>query len=391
MTFCIFCGQNIRNSVRTKEHILPVWLLKATGDPHRQFQFGFDPNSGEAIVRPASTFHFPACQVCNQKYGKRLETRAAKLFTKIGKTQTLSVGEAYQLLDWLDKVRIGIWLAFYVLRKEKSFLPKFHIDTRLSHKDRVAIISVDPNDTQKRLSFGGFDNVLFEKSQCALYLAINNIKIITASFDYLVAKEAGLPYAKEQFAIAERPGFFASSLKLGTSKVSQKWGALGKLSTAIIAQPIIDTRFIDPRIAANVYFNSRILQNARKTVHVNKRADFQRLLQLQIITKEHGRFQYQQNLKSKIKLQKSRFHSDAAFLHQLYIIMLDRVLRMYPYKFCRPDGTETISLDAFSAYCNASFQIMSRLERMGMPSPQIDLAAEEVWRLSRLIEERDAP
>jgi hypothetical protein len=59
MTLCVFCGVEVRKSERSKEHILPMWLLKATGDPHRKIRIEFDPDSGADVIRPASTFHFP--------------------------------------------------------------------------------------------------------------------------------------------------------------------------------------------------------------------------------------------------------------------------------------------------------------------------------------------
>ena len=34
MVACIFCGNDVRKASRSKEHIIPMWLLRATGDPH---------------------------------------------------------------------------------------------------------------------------------------------------------------------------------------------------------------------------------------------------------------------------------------------------------------------------------------------------------------------
>lgn len=42
----------------------------------------------------------------------------------------------------MDKVRVGVWLAYNTLHKE-FFRPKFRIDQRLGTKDRIAIISVE--------------------------------------------------------------------------------------------------------------------------------------------------------------------------------------------------------------------------------------------------------
>ena len=83
---CVFCGTAVGKSARSREHIIPMWLLRASEDPHRKIKIESDPITGEDVVRPASTFHFPACEPCNQKYGKTLEKHAKKaiesLFSK---------------------------------------------------------------------------------------------------------------------------------------------------------------------------------------------------------------------------------------------------------------------------------------------------------------------
>jgi hypothetical protein len=122
-----------------------MWLLRATGDPNRRIRIEIDPVTGEDIIRPASTFHFPACKACNNSYGTKLESHAKKAIEALSAGKSLQVSQCYWLLDWLDKVRIGLWVAFNTLHKE-FFQPKFRIDQRLGKKDRIAIISVDPND-----------------------------------------------------------------------------------------------------------------------------------------------------------------------------------------------------------------------------------------------------
>jgi hypothetical protein len=154
MASCIFCGATIRKAVRSKEHVIPMWLLEATGDPHRKIRIEFDPDTGADIIRPASTFHFPACVTCNKSYGTDLEAKAQRAVRELSRRQTLTVSQCYGLLDWLDKVRVGLWLGYHQLHKD-FFTPKFRIDGRIAKKDRIAIISVDPNDSYKGFGVGG--------------------------------------------------------------------------------------------------------------------------------------------------------------------------------------------------------------------------------------------
>ena len=86
-----------------------------------------------------------------------------------------------------------------MLQKEKDFTPRFSIDTRLGRKERVAVIAVDPDDNTLQLNFGGTDNNLFRLSQCAIYLRINSIRIISISADFLLTRETGLPHAQDRY------------------------------------------------------------------------------------------------------------------------------------------------------------------------------------------------
>ncbi|RZK38276.1 MAG: hypothetical protein EOO61_08105, partial [Hymenobacter sp.] len=74
---CVFCG-NLPEE-KTKEHIIPKWLLELTGDPNRKGVIGGLLSgvglNGQPSERPLSTFHFPACRACNEEFGK-LEGRA---------------------------------------------------------------------------------------------------------------------------------------------------------------------------------------------------------------------------------------------------------------------------------------------------------------------------
>jgi hypothetical protein len=101
-------------------------------------------------------------------------------------------------------VRVGLWLGYNMLHKEE-FAPKFRIDQRIGIKDRVAIVSVDPDDRTKGFGLGGMDNQIFRTSQAGMYLKINSIRILSLSFDGLVSRYAGTPFPKESCHSAKIP------------------------------------------------------------------------------------------------------------------------------------------------------------------------------------------
>ena len=106
--FCVFCGKKPKS--KNLEHIIPKWLIKLTGDPNREIYLGRKWNSPTLEKREfsISSFKFPSCEECNYKYSQ-LEGIAKNIVDKILSKSDLSVYDWDMFLDWLDKIRIGIW------------------------------------------------------------------------------------------------------------------------------------------------------------------------------------------------------------------------------------------------------------------------------------------
>ena len=104
---CLFCGQPPKN--QNLEHPLPMWLLEYTGDPSRVVQHSMDWKTGKPISFSFSSLRFPACEACNSAYGE-LEGEVKPVVLKTVAREALAPSEIVTLLDWLDKVRIGLWL-----------------------------------------------------------------------------------------------------------------------------------------------------------------------------------------------------------------------------------------------------------------------------------------
>src|ERR1700754_3168465 len=87
---CVFCGNPPAG--RTKEHVIPQWLMELTGDPRREWRLGvqFDEGAGEYRERKfsANQFQFPACGECNGRYSA-LEGRAKGYILKIREKEPL--------------------------------------------------------------------------------------------------------------------------------------------------------------------------------------------------------------------------------------------------------------------------------------------------------------
>lgn len=195
---CIFCGK--RPFSKTKEHILPKWLLEITGDPKRALNLEFPSGFGDTPIRAIAfdALHFPACSECNNAFS-RSEHRAKEVVEKILKYAPLSAIDLDVLLRWLDKIRIGLWLGFLYLSKNPfNISPSFHITKRISTKDRAVII-YRARDQQKGLAFQAINVPTFHHMPSCFTLIINDFYFFNVSADFLFARRLGFPYPLNSF------------------------------------------------------------------------------------------------------------------------------------------------------------------------------------------------
>lgn len=195
MKFCIFCGKTPTN--KNNEHVIPQWLIKLTGDPKRVVNFGNDILE-DIKTFDWSSFKFPSCTTCNDKYSE-IEAHVKPIVEKLLLSKELTNIEALLLLDWMDKVRIGLWLGYsYLFEGIEKVNPKFFIDDRVAKKDRALIIHMFNKDAGKGINFFGPETPIFKRHPSCFGLRINNIFLVSISDDYLVSEICGFtPYPKK--------------------------------------------------------------------------------------------------------------------------------------------------------------------------------------------------
>lgn len=114
---CVFCGRQRRG--KSLEHVLPQWLIELKGNPKRTAEFGYEKSEKGKFVRRRFAFDalkFPSCEECNRKFAI-LEEVVKPIMQTMMLEGSLSESELSTLLDWFDKVRIGLWLGFLYLSK----------------------------------------------------------------------------------------------------------------------------------------------------------------------------------------------------------------------------------------------------------------------------------
>jgi hypothetical protein len=225
---CVFCGQT--TTKQTKEHILPQWLLKLTGDPSRVVAMAIHPQTFEQIKFPWTALVMPACQACNTEYSK-LESAVKPIVLSLLDRTPMTSRQAFVLLDWLDKVRIGLWLNQTILQKNiETIDPHLYVDNRIGKKDRLLYLyTLDRKD--KGLNAFGIESLVFQHQPSCFALRINDVILFNASSDYAFSHGCGFWHPER----IGRPidGEFAGQLLF-----------IGSAMTREIAHPLIDYPFL---------------------------------------------------------------------------------------------------------------------------------------------------
>jgi hypothetical protein len=221
---CVFCG--VKPASKSREHVLPKWLIRLTGDPNRNFGLWVDFSNGKQRVFPAKEFTFPACLECNTSYSS-FELDVKRVVTKILVKESLDRLELDHLLDWLDKVRIGLWLGYRYLDKNMFGIePNYHIAKRIGRSDRFLQFYRIPG-ARDGLTFHGVNSPIFAHMPSCFGLRINDVYFFNASTTQLLSRRAGFPFLAEPFSDTE-----------GTVHGEEKLG-LGRLML-----PLIRSQFI---------------------------------------------------------------------------------------------------------------------------------------------------
>lgn len=200
--FCVFCGR--KPVSKSNEHVLPAWLIELTGDPSRTVNLGFIKTPDAPLRRFAfNAFKFPSCSECNQSFGI-LEERSKRIMHSILGQKALSRREWSTLLDWFDKVRVGLWLAHYYL--DKNFFkitPKFQIEKRIGAHDRLLAI-YQSSDPDERLTFMATDTPLFQNMPSCFGLVVNHVFFLSLSSAFLFARRLGFPFASKTYYLPDQ-------------------------------------------------------------------------------------------------------------------------------------------------------------------------------------------
>ncbi len=205
---CIFCGK--RPTGKNREHVIPKWLIALTGKPNRRVYLGrnwSDPNLAERIFSLGS-FTFPSCETCNTRYSL-LESRASQVMRSLLALAPTSSDDFDVLLDWFDKVRVGLWLGLmYLNRNHQDVSAQFYIGDRLAARDRLLFIYRDQGELDG-LAITGVESPIFQVMPSCFGLTVNHLHFFNTSRQDLLSERIGFPYTTNRQLCREKEGFTA--------------------------------------------------------------------------------------------------------------------------------------------------------------------------------------
>lgn len=218
--YCVFCGN--KPQTKNKEHIIPRWLIDATGNPSRNINLGMDmrfENSSHKIRSYAfDKLTLPACEKCNSEFGK-IEEKVKHVIGSILEYNFLRYTDVSILLDWFDKVRIGLWHYFYIMNGNVMDIdPHFHISSRVCAFDRMLMIYRVPGSA-KGVNFVGTDTMAFQLMPSAFFLRINDYYFLNVSKEFLLAERFCFPFINSKEYVNDQSDQFVASIKAGTGKM----------------------------------------------------------------------------------------------------------------------------------------------------------------------------
>jgi len=192
---CVFCGGE--PSSKTKEHVVPQWLIELTGQPNRLFYLGLDLRKCHGLrTFSASNLHFPACQKCNSDFSE-FESEAKTVLERILTNSSLDAKEIDILFDWFDKVRTGLWLGMrYLDANYWKVDPHYYIRKRIGVADRMMGIYLCSSG-RKDLTFTGIQTPGFSWMPSCFAFRVNHCVFFNVSTDFLISRRIGFPYPRQ--------------------------------------------------------------------------------------------------------------------------------------------------------------------------------------------------
>ena len=266
MNNCVFCGKEIID--KTKEHIIPKWLIKLTGDEKREITLGYKywDDSRLEMKIPFNTLTIGSCAECN-KIDSKLENESKGIIENIVNNNTILYSNINVLCNFFDKLRIGMWLYYNkVSHNMANIVPHFSINNRINRFDRIlGIYRINKNEGMR---FTGVNTLAFQLCPSVACFTIKNYIFLTFSYSFLLAYRFGFPYPKNETISIDKNDVMYCDMMPGTNKVKEPLLRREMVHHGVeIYQPVIPS-FFSSAVMSEFYDNLYIKTSKDMSLNV---------------------------------------------------------------------------------------------------------------------------
>jgi hypothetical protein len=222
---------------------------------------------------------------------------------------------------------------------------------------------VDPDDVTKGFGMSGLD---FRTSQAGMFFRINNVRILSLSFDGLISRFAGMPYPKEMLAMSGDPDRHMAVMGHTDYRIRQDWKEFGLPGATVIAQASFWWGNCVEDESFAMWINKETIPRFKKIPKLRKAADLNQFVQTQLISNATGAFRYHRNKRQRLRFGRAIDNNDLSFVRALYVLLWRYVLPLNPQEIIEPDGKRRSTILLAMLWIEKSVQLALRFRQMGI-------------------------
>jgi hypothetical protein len=158
------------------------------------------------------------------------------------------------LLDWLDKVRVGVWLLRHLIENHPiQITPNFYISGRVGTKDRMLALYV--SEQPQGLNLFGSDSMIFSDMPSCFALRLNGLLMFNISADFFCSRGCGFPYPQSMKLLmgGESSGQMHLKGVSGPHEVSHPVTPLRLFKPVVWLYQAIKSSSVDPTFQGGYY------------------------------------------------------------------------------------------------------------------------------------------
>jgi len=222
-----------------------------------------------------------------------------------------------------------------------------------------------------------------------MFLRINNVRILSVSFDGVISRLAGMPYPKELLVPSGGdPDHHLVNVGCDGYRLKKDWKEFAMPGATVIAQASFWLGNCVDREQTRLYVNRETVPRFKKIPKISKPEHLIQFVQTHLISNATGAFRYHENKRQRLKFGQALDNSDFNFVRTLYVLFWRYIMPLNPTRVIDRDGTKREIILLSMLWIEKAVQIVLRLRQMGISNEQsIGPMIDELQKVYRVREE----